>query len=55
MTHKGWHVVKPQHNQSFTEIDHELFSVSPFSWFKKGSCQFIVKEFAQVLVNRLED
>ena len=37
MTHKGWRVVKPQHNQSF----------SPFRWFKKGSCQFLAKECAQ--------
>ena len=24
-------------------------------WFKKGICQFLEKEYAQVLVNRLED
>ena len=31
------------------EIDHEIFSMvhSPFLWFKKGSCQFLVKECAQ--------
>ena len=32
------------------EIDHEIFSV-----VKKGSCQFLVKECAQVLVKPLED
>ena len=32
-----------------------LQSFSPFLWFKKGSCQFLVKKCAQVLVNRLED
>ena len=39
---RGW-----QH--SFVEIDHEIFStvISPFRWFKKGSCQFLAKECAQ--------
>ena len=32
-----------------------LWSFSPFHWFKKGSCQFLAKEFTQVLVNGLED
>ena len=32
-----------------------LQSFSPFCWFKKGNCQFLTKECAQVLVNRLED
>ena len=27
-----------------------LRSFSPFSWFKKGSCQFLAKEYSQVLV-----
>ena len=32
-----------------------LCSFSPFFSFKKGSCRFLEKECAQVLVNRLED
>ena len=32
-----------------------LWSFSPFCRFKKGNCQFHVKECAQVLVNHLED
>ena len=29
-------------------FDHEIFStVIPFRWFKKGSCQFLAKEYAQ--------
>ena len=34
---------------SFVEIDHEIFStvILSFRWFKKGSCQFLAKEFAQ--------
>ena len=32
-----------------------LQSFSPFFWFKKGSCQFLTKECAQVLLNHLED
>ena len=32
-----------------------LRSFSPFHWFKNGSCQFLAKECAQVLVNCLED
>ena len=34
---------------SFVEIDHEIFSTVILSlpWFKKDSCQFLVKEFAQ--------
>ena len=32
-----------------------LRSFSPFCWFKKGSCQFLAKECAQVLANCLED
>ena len=31
-----------------------LRSFSLFRWFKKGSCQFLVKE-CTILVNRLED
>ena len=31
------------------------YGQTQFSWFKKGSCQFLVKECAQILVNRLED
>ena len=31
----------------------QLFS--PFCLFKKGSCQFLAKEWAQIQVNRLED
>ena len=31
-----------------------LQSIYPFWWFKKGSCQFLVKECAQVPVNCLE-
>ena len=30
-------------------------SFSSFRWFKKGSCQFLTKECAQELVNRLEE
>ena len=32
-----------------------LRSISPFRWFKKGSCQFLVNECAQILINRLAD
>ena len=34
---------------SFVEIDLEIFSrvILSFHWFKKGSCQFLVKECAQ--------
>ena len=34
---------------SFMEIDHLIFFMvfSPFSWFKKGICQFLAKERAQ--------
>ena len=32
-----------------------LRSFSPFRRFKKGSCHFLAKECAQVLVKRLED
>ena len=32
-----------------------LRSFSPFSWFKKGSCQFLAKECAQYWSNRIED
>ena len=32
-----------------------LWSFSPFHCFKKGSCQCLAKECAQVLVNRIED
>ena len=42
----------------FMEIDHEIFSKVILSfpsteqcWFKKGSCQFLVKEWTQVLYN----
>ena len=36
---------------SSMEIDQKYFlrSFSPFRWFKKGSCQFLVKECAQYL------
>ena len=36
-------------------IRYFLWSFSPFCWFKKGSCQFLAKRWAQVLVNCLED
>ena len=32
-----------------------LRSFSPFCWFKKGSCRFLAKEYAQILVNCLVD
>ena len=32
-----------------------LRSFTPFRWFKKGSCQFLAKGCAQILINRLED
>ena len=32
-----------------------LRSFSHFRYFKKGSCQFLTKECAQVLVNHLEN
>ena len=32
-----------------------LQSFSPFHWFKKGSCQFLVKECAQILVNPAQE
>ena len=48
----------------FMERDHEIISMvilslpltsfSLFHWLKKGSCQFLVKKFPQVLVNCLE-
>ena len=28
-------------------VKYLLRSFSPFRWFKKGSCQFLAKEFAQ--------
>ena len=28
-------------------VKYFLRSFSPFRWFKKGSCQFLAKEFAQ--------
>ena len=39
------------------KIDHEIFPTVIFSLFPdlKGSCQFLVKVCAQVLVNGLED
>ena len=41
---------------SFVEVmEYFLRSFSPFRWFKKCSCQFLVKENAQYLVDRLED
>ena len=46
------------HQYSFMGIDHETFfllSFSPFCWFKKGSCQFLAKEYAQVLADYLEN
>ena len=36
-------------------MKYYIRSFSPFHRFKKGSCQFLVKEGAQILVNRLED
>ena len=33
----------------------ESYIFFPFYWFRKDSCQFLVKECAQVLVNHLED
>ena len=38
----------------FTVMFHR-WSFSPYRWFKKGSCQFLAKECAHVLVNCLED
>ena len=32
-----------------------LRSFPPFHWFKKDSCQFLMKECSQILVNHLED
>ena len=32
-----------------------LWSFPPFHWFKKGSYQFLVKEYAQVLVQSIEE
>ena len=44
------HVQPPSGQQySFMEIHHEIFSMVIFSIFKKGSCQFLVKECAQYL------
>ena len=36
------------------EIDHEIIAtiILPCRWFKKGSCKFLGKVCAQVLVNR---
>ena len=42
-------------SRSIMNLKYFLLSFSPFRWFKKGSCQFLVKECAQELVNRLED
>ena len=44
-------------NTFFVEFDHEIFSTFTLfpSWFKKGKCQFLVKERVQVLVHRLGD
>ena len=36
-------------------VKYFVWSFSAFRWFKKGSCQFLAKECAQVQVNRLED
>ena len=40
---------------SFMEIDLEIFSkvISPFRWFKKGSCQFLVKDCEQYWLTTL--
>ena len=38
-----------------TFVKYFLQSFSPFHWFKKGSCQFLTKKWAAILVNRLED
>ena len=49
MTHKGWRVVKPQHNQKagqgLIEIDHELIStvLLPLLLIQEGSCQLQAK------------
>ena len=46
---RGFHPRRGRQH-SFMEIDHEIFStviLSPFRWFKKGSCQFLAKECAQ--------
>ena len=50
--------IRRSHVQSFFwEIDYEIFSmiILPFRWFKKDWCQFLVKEYAQVLVNGLDN
>ena len=36
-------------------MEYFVRSLSPFHWFKKGSCQFLANEFALPLVNRSED
>ena len=36
-------------------MKYRLRLLSPFCWFKKGSFQFLAKECAQFLVNRLKD
>ena len=40
---------------SFVEIimKYFLWSFSPFRWFKKGSCQFLAKEFAHYILTTL--
>ena len=45
-----------QHS-SFLEIDMKYFlrSFSPFHWFKKSSCLFLVKACTQALVSHLMD
>ena len=49
----------PARSATFFQADWSwnifLWSFSPFHWFKKGSCQFLVKEYAQVLLNCFED
>ena len=51
-----WSLLDRQH--SYVENDPKIYFLplfSPFHSFKKGSCQFLAKECAQVLVNYLED
>ena len=45
MIHKGWHVVKPQHNQSV--MKWFLLWFFRFHWFKKGICLLLAKVCVQ--------
>ena len=53
----SWFDPRQVKKQSFVETDYEIFSMVglSLSLTQKGGCQFLEKECAQVLVNRLEE